>query len=524
MLDRVASRDDTYISVSVDGAREALQELGVGIEHDPRELESIPRRGRVIVVANHPHGALDGLIAIALLGGLRRDFRIIASEDLCALPELAEVLLPVAKPGRTRRNEHATRCGLRWLEQEGALLVFPAGEVSRFDPRARCVTDSPWSRGVAMVARTSRSPVIPMHISGGGGLPWMLRQVLPSGMLRRHRGARVPVRFGEQLAYERLRHFNDEALSAHLRVSTYLLARGGRPRVAGESAASARTFSHPLAPAGAAGDYSTEIARLPAGCRLHEQGDLQVYIAPAGVIPNVLDEIGRLRESGGRALGAGTGRARDLDELDAHYEHLFAWDRRGQQLLGAFRLGRVDQLRHAYGRRGLHSASLFRFRRPFFQLLGQAVELGRGFVREDQQDVTATLALLWKGIGAWCARFPRYARLLGTVSFGSNYRELSRDLLVEFLRSHCSEPLFGGLVRGMHPLSRAPVARTMAAEVAMLGHIDALAPLLEDIEGDGKGVPPLLRTFLRSGSRVLAFNHDTRGRGAIDCLFMTELR
>src|SRR5262245_55844541 len=178
MLDRVAARDNTHINVSAEYARKALQELGVEIEHDSRELEGIPRRGRVIVVANHPHGALDGLIALALLGSLRGDLKIVASEDLCTLPGLAPALLPMAKPGRTRRNEHATRCAMRWLEQEGALLVFPAGEVSSFDTRTRCVTDSPWSRGVALVTRVSRAPVIPMHISGSGALRTRLSAAL----------------------------------------------------------------------------------------------------------------------------------------------------------------------------------------------------------------------------------------------------------------------------------------------------------------------------------------------------------
>jgi putative hemolysin len=531
MLDRVASPDHAIINVPAQAlttpagfARESLRKLGVELAHDPAELQCIPQAGRVIFVANHPHGALDGLITLALLGGLRRDLKVIASDDLHALQELAPILLATGPMDgqRTRRYEHVMRRAMRWLEHEGALLMFPAGEVSRFDMRARCVTDAPWSRGVALLARNMRAPVVPVHISGGHGLRPLLRRLLQPGVPCK-RGSRVAVRVGAPLAYERLRNFNDEALTAHLRVTTYLLAGGVATRAEDPRAVLAPPHVHSLVPACAARDYRAEIARLPAGSQLHEQGDNIVCCAPAGVIPNVLDEIGRLREAHGRALGQGTGRTRDLDEFDAGYEHLFVWNRRSERITGACRLARVDELRHL-NRHGLHSARLFRYRRPFFHLLGRAVEFGRCFVPANHDNPAASLTLMWKGMAPWLARAPRYTCLLGAVSIGGDYREQSRELLVEYLRSHCAEPLLGSLLRAAHPLPRALLARTVAAEVALLGHIDALAPLLEDIEADGKGVPLLLRQFLNLGSRVLSFNRDPRARGTIDCLLAVDLR
>ena len=74
-------------------AAAALQKLAVNVDHSPIELDEVPRQGRLIFIANHPFGALDGLIGIALLGAVRPDLKVFANEDLCALHELAPMLL-----------------------------------------------------------------------------------------------------------------------------------------------------------------------------------------------------------------------------------------------------------------------------------------------------------------------------------------------------------------------------------------------------------------------------------------------
>jgi putative hemolysin len=369
---------------------------------------------------------------------------------------------------------------------------------------------------------------VPVHFTGSNGIPFKvagflhprLRTLMLPGELRRRAGSSVPVRIGAPLAFERLRSFeSDEELTAHLRVTTYLLAR---PAVAAPEAVAHAV--HPLARAGESRDFASEIGRLPAQYRLLEAGDNSVFCAPASAIPNVLDEIGRLRELTFRAVGEGTGLARDLDRYDDYYEHLFIWSRARNEVVGAYRIGRIDEIRRHAGRRGLYTSSLFHYRDPFFQMLGPALELGRSFVRPEAQKSFAPLLLLWKGIGEYLARHPRYLRLLGPVSISNDYREISRQLLVEFLRSHRMDPLLAQLVRPAHPVPRGRMVQALAAEVAMLGHLDALAALVEDIEPDSKGVPVLLRQYLKLGGRMLSFNVDPRFNHSIDCLLLVDLR
>lgn len=523
-----------FTSTPAQFAAAALQKLAVHFHHEPHELDAVPTRGRVIFIANHPFGALDGLIAIALLGARRPDLKVFANEDLCALNELEPMLLPIEVLGRQRakRNAQSMRGALRWLEGEGALMMFPAGEVSHFDARARCVTDPPWSRAVAMLARKARAAVVPVHFTGENGIPFQiasflhprLRTLMLPGELRRRAGTSVPVRVGASLPFERLRSFeSDEALTTHLRVTTYLLSRrSDTPPVPADATPPRRV--HPLALAGAPADCTGEIARLSSSQKLVDVGEHAVYCASADQMPHLLEEIGRLRELTFRAAGEGTGRARDLDGFDEHYEHLVLWNRQREEVVGAYRIGRMDEIRKRAGKRGLYTAGLFRYRDPFFRLLGPALELGRSFVRPEAQRSFAPLLTLWKGIGEYLARHPRYLRLIGPVTISSDYCELSRQLLVEFLRSHHLDPLLAQFVRPANPVPRTPLVRTLAAEVSMLGHLDALAALVEDIEPDRKSVPVLLRQYLKLGGRMLAFNVDAAFNNSIDCLLMVDLR
>jgi hypothetical protein len=267
-----------------------------------------------------------------------------------------------------------------------------------------------------------------------------------------------------------------------------------------------------------------ELAALPAGQRLLVSGAMEIYCAAAAQVPWTLQEIGRLREQTFRAVGEGTGRAADLDVFDDYYEHLFIWQAEKREIVGAYRLGRSDTIRKRFGARGLYLTSLFEFREPFFKLLGPSLELGRSFVRPEYQRSYAPLLLLWRGISEYIGRHPKYARVLGAASVSNNYDPLSRALLVEALRAWRSEPLLGALVSPRQPFKPRYSLRSLFGEAGLDADLDALGSLIEDREPDGKGVPVLLRHYLKLGARTIGFNVDAGFGNALDCLIVLDLR
>jgi putative hemolysin len=267
-----------------------------------------------------------------------------------------------------------------------------------------------------------------------------------------------------------------------------------------------------------------EIDALPPDQRLVSSGDLQVFWARAGQIPWALQEIGRLRELTFRAAGEGTGKCADIDLFDAYYLHMFVWDARQHAIAGAYRLGLVEEILARHGKRGLYTYSLFKFRSGLLEALDPAIELGRSFVRSQYQRSFAPLLLLWTGIARFVERRPRYAVLFGAVSISSDYSPASRRLIVDHLSAFRTETRLATQIRPRRPYRDKPRLPAAESGTPVPRDIDDLSHLIAQIEHDQKGVPVLLRQYLRLGGRLLGFSCDREFGDTLDGLIMVDLR
>lgn len=515
----------------------ALSVLDVSWALPEAEAALIPRTGSVVIAANHPYGGIDGLAAIAALLRVRPDLKVVATQGLGEIEALKKMLIVVDNFGSkaaARKNILAVRQALRHVWNGGALLMFPAGEVAHLDLSHRCIVDPPWKRSALSLMKLAKAPILPLYVHGSNGMGFQLAGLLHPSlrtlMLPREvtnkRGTRLDLRLGTAVAANRIgaieHHVDLERL---LRIRLYSLAAprpdDQRPRASAPESAPEEI----IASEGDSQAILQEINSLPSSCKLTELGPLHVYAVVGHRIPRTLAEIGRLREITFRLVGEGTGRARDLDRYDHYYEHLFAWDIRKNQLVGAYRLARVDQVRRQYGRNALYLSTLFEISEPFFGLLGPALELGRSFVRPEYQRGLTPLMALWAGIAEFVSRHPRYAKLLGPVSISADYDQSSRELLVRYLRWHHFDPLLGALLKSRTPFRPAGSLGTLNRELATLHKIDDLARYWSDEhEGRARTVPVLLRQYLKLGGRVVGFNVDPAFGNCLDCLTIVDLR
>jgi len=501
-----------------------LDFLGVSYVTSTTDLKHLPESGSAIVTVNHPFGILDGAILASLLGKIRPDVRFLANSVLTVVPELRDIVIPVDPiSGRSAAasNGRGLRRCIEHLRNGGMLVIFPAGEVAHFRWRRGAVTDADWNPAAARLVGIVGSPVVPMYISGANGpafhIAGMAHPALRTALLGREmlnkRGRRIEVHVGSPIAARKLAAMATPREQVnYLRWRTHLLATREqfKPRtslpLSGHGDA---VGTEEIAAAVPIADVAAEIAGLPPQSVLGRSGDLQVYVSEASDIPNVLHEIGRLREITFRLAGEGTGKALDIDEFDSHYLHLFVWNTRSSEIVGAYRLAPTDVAHRQRGIGGLYTATLFRFGASFLDRLGPALELGRSFVRQEYQKGFAPLLLLWKGIGAFVARNPQYKVLFGPVSISNQYQAVSRELIISFLEKYAYLRDLSGLVRNRNPLRERALKGASRPALPDTGlDIEDLSELVSDIEQKQTGVPVLLRQYLKLGGKLLGFNVD----------------
>jgi len=494
-----------------------LDALDVRCRVSDSDLAKVPAHGPVVAVANHPFGMIEGALLAALLPRVRQDVRILANHLLGIIPDLHGHLIlvdPFGGPEAARRNSAALREAIAWLACGGMLVAFPAGEVSYFDFRHRAVTDPAWKATAAWLIRQTNAASVPLFFAGTNGPlfqvaglvhPALRTLMLPNELLNKRQGE-IELRIGAPVPAQHWRGMDDQAITAALRQRTYRLSR---PLLAKRRF----QFRAPVAPPVDPKQLAQELSRLPENHRLLLSGPFEIWEARAEEIPALLREIARLREAAFRAAGEGTGRPLDIDRFDNHYRHLFLWNAEAKELVGAYRICPVD----TFAPRLLYTQTLFDFDTRLESHLGASVELGRSFVREEYQKNYHPLLLLWKGIAAWLRHHPQYRRLFGPVSVSNAYHPLSRNLMVSFLDTHFRDPELGGLARPRNPWRQPP-------EQNVPSRLEDLSSLVADLEPDGKGVPVLLRHYLKLGARVVAFNVDPRFGNALDALIVLDLQ
>ncbi len=513
----------------------ALLRLGVRVRCTEEDMALIPKDGPTIVVANHPMGSTEGLILAHLLTQVRDDVRILATGLAARIPAMQEYIIAVdsfGDSGAEKRNAKGLLKAMHWVRRGGLLVVFPAGAVARFNWHRRRVTDLEWQPGVAHMVRRTGAKVLPVYIDGHtgplfpivGGIGSRVRAMMIARLTLGQRGHKIPVRIGHAFANSRLQDFpDDQSMTDYLRLRCFLLGRATKTRTHAERAHDRRLV--PIVDPVPQERIVAEVTQLPAEQKLVSSGACDVYYAHAEQIPATLFEIGRLREITFRGVGEGTGQAIDLTPHDEYYTHLFVWNRDNQEIVGAYRIGQLDHVIEAYGIRGIYTHEFFHLSRRLFKRLGPGcLELGRSFVQEKYQRAPTSLLLLWKGISHYVAKHPQYRYLIGPVSISADYAMVSRQLLCRSLRHEVMDRDLAHLVRPRHPFHLRNRHRLCPdADLKTDLDLKEVNELISDLEIDHKGMPILVKQYLKLGGKILAFNVDPDFGNVIDALLLVDL-
>ena len=400
-----------------------MHRLGLSYTVDNWQLENIPSEGRVVIVANHPLGSLDGIALLKLISQVRSDFKIVTNEILNHLEPLTPFFLPVNNmSGNSSKEQY--RAIEEALTQEKAVIFFPAGEVSRF--RLSGIKDSHWRSGFLHLARKFQSPILPIHVGGKNsrffyGLSLLAK---PVGMLLlvkemfRKTQVKLPMTIGELIPFRAIANLpaNHRVIAQLFRKHVYALASGKKLVFETEK---------PIVPPQARKLLKAELEQCEL-LTLTKDGK-QIFLMENAKDTALLREIGRLREVSFRAVGEGTGERIDLDEYDPHYQHIVLWDPDALEVVGAYRILQTENVETDR----LYSSTLFDYHEDFSEIKSKGLELGRSFVQPKYWG-KRSLDYLWYGIGAYLSKNKHIRYMFGPVSISAEYNQEMIEWLVYY--------------------------------------------------------------------------------------------
>jgi len=155
----------------------ALRVMGIDLQTPAEQIARIPAKGPLVVVANHPHGLVDGMVLAALMGQVRTDYKILTRSLLTGVPEIADFMIPVPfphEPHSREKNLEMRQAAMDHLSANGAIVVFPAGAVAASDTAFGPAIEKPWHSFTAKMIRRSKASVLPVHFQGANSRAYQI--------------------------------------------------------------------------------------------------------------------------------------------------------------------------------------------------------------------------------------------------------------------------------------------------------------------------------------------------------------
>lgn len=401
--------------------------LNFGYSFSKTDKNRLPAEGRLVIVANHPLGGLDGLALIRAVSEVRTDVKIVANNLLLSLQNLNELFLPIDVFSKKIQKENIKNIE-KALSDETAVIFFPAGEVSRL--KTNGIKDGKWSNGAINFAHKTKSPILPVYIKAKNSITFyavsLIFKKLSTLMLPRElfkkKDQVIKFKFGDPIPIQSFsKSISKNEISKLLRKHVYYIPK--KKKIFNTE----KTVIHKSNPI----EIRKELIRSEL---LGETSDnKKIYLVNYHNAENVLQEISRLREITFRKVGEGTGKSKDIDKFDKYYHHIVLWDDFGLEIVGSYRIGNGQQIMKQFGVEGFYNFGQFTFANEFHEIMENGMELGRSFIQQKYWGSKA-LVYLWQGVAAYIVRYPETKYMFGAVSISDTYTDYAKEMIVYFYK------------------------------------------------------------------------------------------
>lgn len=409
----------------------ALETLNFSYSLSDKGIQNIPATGRVVIIANHPLGGLDAFALIKAVSSVRKDIKIVANDFLTAVKPLKSIIVDINNFKNRQSKESITQI-YEALNADEALIIFPAGEVSRATPKG--IRDGIWFKSFLNFASRTHSPILPVFIGGKNSKTFYsvsainkkLSTLLLSNEMFKQKNKEIELIVGELIPYENIM---PNSLKKDKIVALYKKHLYGLKN-------SVSYFQTQKAIAHAEDRREIKKELKNAECLGSTKDGKVIYLYEwSSEESSVLNEIGRLREISFRQVGEGVNKKRDIDKYDRYYKHIILWDNEDLEIVGAYRIGVSSEILKEHSADALYTNSLFTYTKNFDSYLKNSIELGRSFVQPKYWGSRA-LDYLWQGIGAYLKKNPQIKYLYGPLSLSQTYPKVAKDMILYFYDSY----------------------------------------------------------------------------------------
>ncbi|RZV15966.1 GNAT family N-acetyltransferase [Aliarcobacter butzleri] len=484
------------------------------------DLQNIPSTGKVIIIANHPLGGLDALCLLKLVGQIRKDVKILANDFLVGFEALHSLMIPLDN-FKDRQSKESIKKIYEALKNEEAIIIFPAGEVSRATPKG--VKDPAWNKGFLNFAKNSNSAILPIFLDAKNSKTFYtislinktFSTLLLSNEMFNKKSKNINIKIGQIIPSENItpKGLNKDFLVNLYKKHLYALKKGKKSFFQTQSA-----IAHPVSKI----DLYNELKKSPLLGQTNDGKKIYLYDYVEDSI--VLKELGRLREISFRKVGEGVNKKRDIDKYDVYYQHIILYDKNELEIVGAYRIGNSDMIFKEFGTKGFYSNTLFQFNDEFMFYLQNSIELGRSFVQPKYWG-TRALDYLWYGIGAYVKANPNIKYMFGPVSISGAFPAIAKDMLVFYYNYYYSSEK--NLVEARTPFSYSSHIHDIKEFFTLEDKKRDFKSLKIALSNIGVNVPTLYKQYseltLEDGVKFLDFNVDKNFGDCIDSFILVEI-
>lgn len=485
------------------------------------DKQNIPSEGKLIIVANHPLGALDGLALLKLISEVRKDVKIVANDLLMNIENLQDLFLPY-----NIFNYNAQKSNIENIEKalnnDSAVIFFPAAEVSRLTPKG--IRDGKWTKGALKFAKKFNTPILPVYIQAKNSIGFysssminkkMSMLLLPNEVFNK-REKSINIRIGNLIPASSLSSgINDDKTQIKLlKKHTYKFHKKNT-----EIFKTEKTIIHPI-------DTKLIKQELMLSKLLGiSKDDKKIYLCDYSIAKDVIKEIARLREITFRKVGEGTGEKFDFDKYDKYYKHIVVWDEKNLEMVGAYRVGIGTDIIKQFGTSGFYNADEFVFSYPHQNIFEQSLEMGRSFIQQKYWRSNA-LDLLWQGIGSLLSDYPEIKYMFGAVSISNSYSEDAKSMIVYYYNKW-----YGDDSAILKAKNRFNISKNKLNEMSELFSADNafndFKILKTNLKNMGYSVPVMFKRYTElcdeGGVKFVDFNLDKNFSNCIDGMIILEI-